>query len=98
MPDVNDQIELRAEVTNSAGNAADPTEITIRHTDPSGNTAEEVFSGGAGNVVKDALGDFNLPLVLDEAGRWKWSTQTTGIIMYQERVFYVRERNVPDPP
>ncbi len=95
--DINDRIELRVEYLNAAAVAADPTEVTIRVTDPSGNTSEDIYNGGAGNVIKDATGDFNLPQTLDEAGRWAWSHQSTGIVTYDENFFYVRDRSVPDP-
>lgn len=80
------------------GNAfTDPTEATIMHRDPSGNEASEVYNGGAGNVVKQATGQYYLDLTLDEEGTWYWRAKGTGVVAAGERMITVLESGFDSP-
>lgn len=75
--DVGDQVRLTATFTDTASAPSDPSEVTLRHRDPAGNVAAEIYNGGAGNVVRDGAGAYHLDLDIDEAGRWYWRAEGT---------------------
>lgn len=73
--DVGDRLRLKAAFTDESDAGSDPSEVTIKHRDPSGNVAMESYNAGAGNVVKDSTGNYHFDLDLDEPGRWYWRTE-----------------------
>lgn len=89
--EVGDRVRLTATFTDEDDALTDPTEVTIRVQDPSGNEASDTYNGGAGNVTRVSLGVFRLFVTIDESGRWHWKANGTGaLVAAQERSFTVR--------
>lgn len=65
-------------LTDEDGELADPTDLTLQITDPSGNSNELTYSGGG--VTKESTGVYTYDLAYDEAGVWLWEIQTSGTI------------------
>ena len=93
--DIDDTVRLRVLFTDVNDAAVDPTEITIIHRDPNGVEVTEIYNGGAGNVVKAAVGDYHLLLTPAVSGKWAWRGEGTDTPNAQgEKIFYVRDQNV----
>lgn len=66
-------VRLSAAFTDVDGLAADPTDVTIKHrVGNTGTITTEVYNGGAGNVIKDSVGNYHLDVLLDTIGTWYW--------------------------
>jgi len=91
--DVGDRIRLTAAFT-SGGVAADPTTVTVRVKDPSGNTASYVY-GTDLEVVKDGTGNYHMDVTIDEAGIWGFRWASTGVVVTaEEKSFRIRPQAV----
>lgn len=66
----------RVSIEDSGGQAADPGEVTLAVEDPSGNV--DVYTYGAGEVIRSAVGRFYMDFVADEAGDWTVLWRTSG--------------------
>lgn len=74
--DKGDQIRITVTFTDTAtGLVADPTTVTIKHKDPSGNVTTETYPG---NVTKSGTGVYYLDISIDETGRWRFRGEGTG--------------------
>tara|TARA_Y100000310_G_scaffold345020_1_gene461228 strand:- start:5756 stop:6046 length:291 start_codon:yes stop_codon:yes gene_type:complete len=74
--DKGDVVRLQAEfVDGTTGEYSDPSEVTIKHKDPSANTATLTLSGG--EVTKSSTGIYTVDLTLDEVGTWYWHAEGT---------------------
>ncbi len=88
--DIGDRARLTATVTTSGGVAADPTEVTFKVQDPSGNETTYLYSNGA--VTRTSAGVYYVEVTLDEAGTWYYRANGTGaVIAADEEFLYVRE-------
>lgn len=77
-------------VNEPVGELADPTTLTVKYQDPSGNETTLVYLTDAA-LVRDSLGKFHVILTVDEAGRWFHQAKGTGaVIAAGEEDFYVR--------
>lgn len=81
--------------TNEQGAAADPTEVTLTVTKPSGTQLVYVWpTPGAGEdaLERESVGRFSVVLPpLDEAGTWKYVLAGTGdVVASQTYAFTVR--------
>jgi len=76
--DVGDRVRVDASFTDASKAKTDPTTVTFKYKDPSGNVTTEQY--GSGNVVKDATGDYHLEIDLDEAGRWDYRAEGAGAV------------------
>lgn len=65
--------------TTTSGLAADPTTVTCKYEDPSGNTTTKVYISDA-EVVKTATGAYYLDIDCDEAGTWYYRWIGTGAV------------------
>ena len=72
------QIQLTAAFTSS-GSAADPTTITLKILDPSGNTDTYTYAGGT--VSKSGTGGYYKNFTPDEAGTWRLYWAGTGTVV-----------------
>lgn len=86
---------VRVTITFSVGGSnIDPTGLTFRHKDPSGNTSATFTYGTSSEVVRESTGVYYSDVSVDEAGVWRVRWATTGT--YQSAVeddFYVRTSN-----
>lgn len=88
--DIGDRVRMTATVVTSGGVAADPTEVTFKVQDPSGNEATYLYSMGL--VTRTSAGVYYLEVTVDEAGTWYYRANGTGaVIAADEEYFYVRE-------
>ena len=65
-------------ITDEDGELADPTELTLEITDPSGNSNSLTYTGG--DITRESTGVYTYNLAYDEAGVWLWEIETTGAI------------------
>jgi hypothetical protein len=56
----------------------DPTTITLKIEDPSGNIDTYTYSGA--HITKSGTGDYYKNVSLDEEGSWKWRWVGTGTV------------------
>lgn len=66
-----------AVVFTVSGVATDPTTVTAKIKDPSGNTTTYVYGAGV-DVVKDSTGNYHIDVTTDEAGEWFFRFEGTG--------------------
>lgn len=76
---VGDQARISGAFTTAAGVAQDPTALTFKYTDPSGNVTTLVYNTDAA-LVKDSTGNYHVDIDIDERGRWfyRWIATGTG--------------------
>lgn len=74
--DVGDLVRVSAAFT-SGGSAIDPTAVTAKVRDPSGNVTTLVYLTD-GALVRDAAGAFHTDVNADEAGVWTYRFASTG--------------------
>lgn len=70
-------IRLRGTFRNTARVLTNPTTVTLRHQDPSGN----VTVVAAGDITNESTGVYYYDLVVDEAGVWKYRFVGTGALV-----------------
>lgn len=88
--DKGDLVRVSAAFT-SAGAAIDPTTVTAKVRDPSGNVTTLVYLTD-GALVRDAAGAFHTDVNADEAGVWTYRFASTGTGQAAaEGTFRVRE-------
>lgn len=61
-----------------SGTATDPTTVTLKVQDPSGN--EDTYTYALSQVTKSAVGIYYKDLALDEVGRWFYAWVGTGTV------------------
>ena len=85
---------VRISATFTVGGAAtDPTTVTLRIKDPSGN--KTVYTYALAEITKDSAGVFHKDITVDEAGCWYYRWEGTGTVQaVDEDYFYVRSRQV----
>lgn len=89
--DIGDKVRITATFTSTAGTNADPTAVTVKHKDPSGN----LTTVDSTSVTNSATGVYYADLEPDEAGVWHYSIGGTGnVVAYAEDWFRVRHVNV----
>lgn len=89
--DVGDQIRITGAFTNSTSATVDPTVITYKHKDPSGNTTTLVYATDP-QPVRSTKGTYYVDLTLDEAGTWhdRWAG-TGAAVAAAEHFWLVRK-------
>jgi hypothetical protein len=69
--------------------ATDPTTVTFKAKDPSGNVTTYVHGTDA-QLVKDATGVFHADVITDEEGEWNFRFEGTGVCTaVEEQAFFV---------
>ena len=87
--DIGDAVKLAAAFTSSSV-AADPTTVTLKVKDPSGN--ESTYTYALGQVIRESVGNYYKIVSLDEAGTWYYRFVGTGAVeTAAEGFLYVRE-------
>jgi hypothetical protein len=71
-----DVVRVTAEFEDENGAAIDPTTITLKTMDPSGNIATYTYAGGT--VTKAAVGSYYKDVDADEEGDWHCWWESTG--------------------
>jgi hypothetical protein len=88
--DIGDMIRLSGSFTNSAGTATDPTTVTLKVKDPSGNI--DTYTYALSEVTKDSTGAYHKDITIDEAGQWYYRFVGTGTVAAaEEGEFEVRD-------
>lgn len=72
------------------GTLTDPTTVTLKVSDPSGNLDTYTYSGGG--VTKAGTGDYYRNIAADEAGRWVVQWIGTGAAAGLEESFFKVDR------
>lgn len=75
--DVGDLIRCTGTFTNAAGTAVDPTTVTFKVEDASGDVTSYVYDTDP-EVVRDGTGVYHVDVSIDEAGRWQFRWESTG--------------------
>jgi hypothetical protein len=75
--DKNDKPRLKAQFVSQTGVLNDPSEVTFKHKDPSGNTATLTYVAAA-QVIRESTGIYYFDLALDEVGTWYFRAEGTG--------------------
>ena len=92
--DIGDVVRLSATFRTTAGALADPTKVTFKYQDPSGNTVT-VTSTAAG-VIHPSSGLYYTDISPDETGVWEYRIYSTGSVASStEDWFRVRTQRVP---
>lgn len=92
--DIGDQVRMRVQFTdpNNVDAAIDPTTVTLKHKDPSGNVTTLVY-GTDVEVIKESTGTYYADITIDEAGQWSYKWFGTGAaVAAEEEGFYVHEQ------
>jgi len=72
-----DAVRLSATFT-VGGAATDPTTVTLKVRDPSGNVATYTYA--LAEITKDATGQYHKDVSIDETGRWEYRWVGTGAV------------------
>ena len=88
--DKGDLVRCSATFKNSAGAEIDPSAVTFKFEDPSGDATTYVY-GIDIELVRDDEGDYHVDISLDESGVWSYRWESTGVgEAAEERYFEVR--------
>ena len=75
------------------GTATDPTTITLKIEDPSGNVTTYTYA--LAEIIKDSTGNYHKDISLDESGYWHYLWIGTGAVeSVDENYLYVRVKQV----
>jgi uncharacterized protein YfaS (alpha-2-macroglobulin family) len=75
--DKGDSVRCSATFQNSSDAAIDPTTVTFKYKDPSGNLATLIY-GTDVTVVKDSTGHYHVDVNADQSGTWHYRFESTG--------------------
>ena len=90
---VGDTVTLTATITNSAGTATDPTDLTLQVQNPAGTVTLYTYS--LGEITKSSTGVYYKTVALSSAGYWFWEFQASGTIAKVENGnIYVRAQQI----
>ena len=85
-----DMVRVTAAFVDDDGDAADPTTVTARHKDPSGNVATLVYGSDAA-LIRDSAGVFHVDIAADEGGFWWYGWYGAGaVVAADENTFFVK--------
>lgn len=73
---VGDLVRIAAVFKDVNGTATDPTTITLKVKDPSGNT--DTYTYAAGQITKASTGNYHRDISIDETGDWHYEWVSTG--------------------
>jgi hypothetical protein len=75
--DKGDSVRCRGSFKNSSNAAIDPTTVSFKYKDPSGNVATLVYGTDVA-LVKDSTGNYHVDVDADESGTWYYRFESTG--------------------
>ena len=86
--DIHQTVMVTGTFSDDAG-LADPSTVTLKIQDPSGN--ETTYTYALGEVTRESIGVYSKAINVDEQGRWyyRWEGATAGITAVLEDWFYV---------
>lgn len=92
--DIGDLVRVSGAFTDVNDADIDPTTVTFKFTDPSGNTTSYTYVTDA-EVVKDSTGHYHVDVSVDEAGTWyyRWESGGSGQAA-EEGSFVVRPTRI----
>lgn len=90
--DVGDEVRCTGTFTDADGTAQDPTGVTFKFTDPSGNTTTYTYGTDA-QLVKSATGVYYVDVNVDEAGRWWYRFAGTGTGQAADELYFIAEES-----
>lgn len=92
--DVGDLIKVSGVFTDEDDEDIDPTTVTFKFTDPSGNTTTYLY-GTDDELVWDSKGHYHVNVSIDESGTWyyRWASTGTGQAA-EEGSFVVRPTRI----
>lgn len=90
--DAGDLVRTSVTFTNSAGNPADPTDITFYVTNPDGTVITYEYGTDA-ELVKDDTGDYHVDLTPSVYGMWYYRFVGTGDVISAGENFFVVKRS-----
>lgn len=73
------RVRLSAAFANSAGSAADPTDVVCKYRDPRGVSTTKRYS--LAEVTKDSTGNYHVDVDLTIAGQWFYRFEGTGVVV-----------------
>lgn len=88
---VGNRITLVGTFRNTSRALADPTTVTLRHEDPSGN----VTAVAAGSITRESLGVYTFDLDVDEAGMWYYRFIGDGALIATNPEQFLAEASRP---
>ena len=90
--DVGDLVRISGPFT-VAGVATDPTTVTLKIKDPSGNVATYTYA--LAEIIKDSVGNYYKDIIIDEAGYWYYRWEGTGTVQAaDEKYLFVHTQQV----
>jgi hypothetical protein len=93
--DKGDEVRLRGEFTDIAGNHVDPTAVFVITVDPSENETTYTY-GQDDELTRESEGIYNCLINADESGTWYYRFYSTGTRQGAgEHRFIIRSSNVP---
>lgn len=75
--DKGDAVRCSATFKNSSNVVVDPTTVTFKYKDPSGNITPLVYGTDVA-VVKDSTGNYHVDVNADKSGTWFYRFESTG--------------------
>jgi hypothetical protein len=90
--DVGDVAVARAEFRNSSEALTDPTTVTLKVKDPSGNVTTYTYANA--EITKSATGIYTKSITIDEGGKWTFGYIATGTVATAETIVITAR---PDP-
>ncbi len=92
--DIGDLVKVAGAFTDVDDQDVDPTTVTFKFTDPSGNTTTYIYETDD-ELVQDSKGHYHANVSIDEAGTWfyRWESTGTGQAA-EEGHFVVRRSNI----
>ena len=91
--DVGDTVQIDADFTDTGGSPAAPTSMRFVVRDPAGS--ESTYASASTSVTNDSTGSYYTRFVVDQAGTWRWRSDSTGsVVTASESAFVVRKQYV----
>lgn len=90
--DVGDEVRVTGTFTDADGNVQDPTALTFKFTDPSGNTVTYTYGTDA-ELVKSGTGVYYVDIDIDESGTWWFRFAATGAGRAADEAYFLVEES-----
>ncbi|HRP25949.1 hypothetical protein [Thauera sp.] len=77
--DLGDQVRLSAAFTDADGAPVDPTVVTVKYSDPTGDVTDLTYGVDVA-VTQEAGGSYYVDFVPDRAGQWRYRWESSGAV------------------
>lgn len=92
--DIGDVVRLNGTFRTTGGALVDPTKVTFKYEDPSGNVVTVTSTGAS--VIHPSSGYYYVDIAPDETGVWEYRIFSTGTVATStEDWFRVKTQRVP---